>query len=91
MIELSGVADPAAVKYNLAQGGVATARVVTLVDSNAFPQLYHSWDVMEYRDDLGGGKDAAEQDPCVAMKKARKGQTPRRRLAEGAARGLFFV
>jgi G3E family GTPase len=43
VIELSGVADPAAVRYNLAQGGVATSRVVTLVDANAFPSLYHSW------------------------------------------------
>jgi len=43
VIELSGVADPAAVRFNLAQGGVETARVVTLVDANAFPKLYHSW------------------------------------------------
>jgi len=69
VIELSGVADPGMVKFNLLEGGVAVDRTVTLVDANAFPSLYHSWDVMEERRDLGGGAEAVAADPCVAAKK----------------------
>ena len=91
VIELSGVADPAAVRFNLGKDGVDVAKVcqcsahlfgthtlmfitlgikvVTLVDGNAFPAQYHSWDVMADREDLGGGAEATEADPCVAMKK----------------------
>jgi G3E family GTPase len=69
VIELSGVADPAAVRFNLAADDIEVARVITLVDANAFPALYHSWDVMQERKDLGGGEEASAADPCVAMKK----------------------
>ena len=69
VIELSGVADPAAVKFNLGMDGVQVSRVVTLVDANAFPSQYHSWDVMQEREDLGGGEEASAADPCIAMKK----------------------
>jgi len=69
VVELSGVADPGAVRHNLAAGGVGVDRVVTLVDGNAFPGLYHSWDAMEDREDLGGTEGAVAADPCVASKK----------------------
>lgn len=69
VIELSGVADPAMVRHLLEVGGVDVEKVITLVDADAFPTLYHSADVMKSRLDLGGGKEAAEADPCVGMKK----------------------
>ena len=69
VIEMSGVADPGMVKFNLRQGGVETDRVVTLVDGSAFPALYHSWDAMGTRDDLSGGQDIVSADPCVPMRK----------------------
>jgi G3E family GTPase len=69
VIELSGVADPAMVKHLLEEGGVNVEKVITLVDSDNFPTLYHSADLMHTREDLGGGEEIAEVDPCVAMKK----------------------
>ena len=69
VIEMSGVADPGMVKFNLRQGGVETDRVVTLVDGSAFPALYHSLDAMGTRDDLSGGQAIVSADPCVPMRK----------------------
>ena len=69
VIELSGVADPGMVKHNLRDGGVETDRVVTLVDGSAFPSLYHSWDAMGVRDDLSGGQEIVQADPCVPQRK----------------------
>ena len=69
VIELSGVADPTAVKNNLELGGVDNARVVTLIDASSFPGLYNSYDAVPQRDDLGGGIEAAEADPCMATRK----------------------
>ena len=69
LIELSGIADPGMVKYNLLEGGVKTDRVITLVDGSSFPGLYHAWDEMGMRNDLTGGREIVEADPCVPHRK----------------------
>ena len=61
--------SPGMVKHNLRDGGVETDRVVTLVDGSAFPSLYHSWDAMGVRDDLSGGQEIVQADPCVPQRK----------------------
>ena len=62
VIEMSGVADPLAVKLNLEDGDVAVDRVVTLVDGHAFREQWMTWDVMEDR-----VKDEAQGDPYHAV------------------------
>jgi len=49
VVETSGVADPEAVRYNLGEGGVDVARVITLIDAPAFAAQWQTWDVFEDR------------------------------------------
>eukprot|EP00617_Octactis_speculum_P011915 CAMPEP_0185791336 /NCGR_PEP_ID=MMETSP1174-20130828/158319_1 /TAXON_ID=35687 /ORGANISM="Dictyocha speculum, Strain CCMP1381" /LENGTH=566 /DNA_ID=CAMNT_0028486277 /DNA_START=43 /DNA_END=1743 /DNA_ORIENTATION=- len=66
VIELSGIADPGIVRYNLMQDGLNVDQVVTLVDAATFPTLWQSVETMVTRDDLTGGEDF--MDPCAANK-----------------------
>ena len=83
VVEMSGVADPQAVKFNLADGGVDVSRVVTVVDAPAFREQWQSWDVVEDRVEVdadpyhptGGASPPLasvadlEADPCAAQRK----------------------
>ena len=68
VIEMSGVADPRAVQYNLEDGGVAVDRVVTVVDAPAFAEQWMSWDTMEDR----VADDGPPPDPYHGVVDARK-------------------
>ena len=58
VVELSGVADPAAVRYNLSEqppptpdgGTVETPRIVTLIDAASFGTDYLTWDTARDRE-----------------------------------------
>ena len=68
VIEMSGVADPRAVQYNLEDGGVAVDRIVTVVDAPAFAEQWMSWDSMEDR----VADDGPPPDPYHGVVEARK-------------------
>ena len=40
-------------------------RIVTLVDAASFPGMWQTEQVMQERDDLSGGQDAVNADPCL--------------------------
>ena len=65
VIELSGMADPLNVENSLKRGGFGVDRKVALVDSNSFPELYHSRQTAAERDDLTGSSQDGPQDKCV--------------------------
>jgi len=50
VVELSGVADPAAVRYNLAEQLPGTTRIVTLIDAASFGTDYLTWDTARDRE-----------------------------------------
>ena len=42
---------------------------MTLVDAASFPSMWQTEQVMEERDDLSGGSDAVNADPCIASRR----------------------
>ena len=60
VIELSGMGDPSNVQKSLHLGGFSVDRKIALVDSNSFPELYHSLQRTRDRDDLTGYVHADE-------------------------------
>ena len=71
VVELSGVANPDAVRGSLEAGGYTVARSVTLLDAAALPAQWNSWDEMGSRADLAGdgGAGSAAADPCSASRR----------------------
>ena len=70
LIEMSGVADPAVVKQNLALGGVDVTRVVTLVDAPAFSEQWMTLDVMAERVGVVAGRNfslGSEHEPATPL------------------------
>ena len=68
VVELSGVADPAAVKYNFEETGngldAEISRVVTVIDAASFGTDYLSWDLAQERDQW-----VAPGDDCTGQRK----------------------
>lgn len=52
VVELSGVADPENVRASLRTEGLAVSRTVTLIDAEAFPQNFHTLDIIAERSTL---------------------------------------
>ncbi|KAH8055572.1 ATP binding protein [Aureococcus anophagefferens] len=78
VIEMSGVADPRAVQYNLEDGGVTVDRVVTVVDAPAFASSGCPGTVWRTVADDGPPPDPTTASSRRARRPSRPSRTSRR-------------